>query len=75
MELFLSHWICLTVILVLFFMWVYTLRSDNERFKKIIDDFNMGDFNKSDFGKSPMTNLKGGKKPTPRKYSPEMLDG
>lgn len=37
MELFLSHWICITIIIVLFAMWVYTLKSDNDRFKAIID--------------------------------------
>lgn len=37
MELQFTHWLGLMIIIILFGMWVYTLRSDNERFKAIID--------------------------------------
>lgn len=37
MELQFMQWAGLVIIIILFILWIYTIREDNERFKAIID--------------------------------------
>lgn len=68
MELQFTHWIGLMIIIILFGMWVWTLKSDNDRFKAIIDKHIVGT------SSNVQESMADSEQPAKRKYNPQSLD-